>query len=76
MKELEKYKITINGHPVVKTNKLDIKLTKEQEEFYEQIATNNNKNSGSLQTSWDIDPYKEFKRKMKEQIKLGKYLLI
>ena len=73
---MKKYEIFINGAPVVKSDKFDIKLTKEQEEFYEQVATNNNKNSGRLHISWDIDPYAEFKRKMKEQIKPGKYLLI
>lgn len=50
----QKYKITINGHPVVKSDKLDIKLTKEQEEFYEQIAIKNMESSFSfdLRPNW------------------------
>lgn len=67
------YTMTLNGAPVriARSEEFKVELTPEQKkEFKEFKAMHTMKGaSGTLKVSWDLDPYREFKRKMKEQIK-------
>lgn len=61
------YVITLNGAPVriARSEEFKVELTPEQKKEFEAMRKGA---SGTLKVSWDLDPYKEFKRKMKEQI--------
>ena len=62
------YTITLNGAPVriARNEELKVELTPKQKKEFEAMRTRKGA-SGTLKVSWDLDPYKEFKRKMKEQ---------
>ena len=59
------YIITLNGQPIKRCNKLKIKLTPDQKKEYRKMKTRKGA-KGTLKVSWDIDPYKDFKKKMRE----------
>lgn len=67
------YIMTLNGAPVriARSEEFKVELSpKQKKEFKEFKAMRTRKGaSGTLKLSWDLDPYKEFKNKMKEQCK-------
>ena len=64
------YTMTLNGAPVriARSEEFKVELTPKQKKEFEAMRTRKDA-SGTLKVSWDLDPYKEFKSKMKEQIK-------
>lgn len=62
------YTITLNGSPIARSDTFNVKLTRKQKKEYKKMMTRKNA-SGSVSITWDLDPYKDFKNKMKEQIK-------
>lgn len=64
------YTMTLNGAPVkiARSEEFKVQLTPKQKKEFKAMRTRKGA-SGTLQVSWDLDPYKEFKKKMKEQIK-------
>ena len=62
------YIMTLNGTPIARSDTFKVKLTRKQKEAYKKMRTRKNA-SGSISINWDLDPYKEFKNKMKEQAK-------
>jgi hypothetical protein len=64
------FEVTFNGEPVKRATEFKVKLTKEQKKEYKKYKTNRRKTKGSLKLKWVIeDPYKEFKDKLKAQIR-------
>ncbi len=63
------YITTLNGAPVriARNEEFKVELTSKQKKEFEAMRTRKG-TSGTLKVSWDLDPYKVFKRKMKEQI--------
>ncbi len=64
------YIMTLNGAPVriTRSEEFKVELTPKQKKKFEAMR-NRKDTSGTIKFSWDLDPYKEFKNKMKEQIK-------
>ncbi len=62
------YTMTLNGSPIARSDIFNVKLTRKQKEEYKKMRTRKD-SSGSISISWDLDPYKDLKNKMKEQIK-------
>lgn len=64
------YITTLNSAPVriARNEEFKVELTPKQKKEFEAMRTRKDA-SGTLKVSWDLDPYKEFKNKMKEQIK-------
>jgi hypothetical protein len=64
------YTMTLNGAPVriARSEEFKVELTPKQKKEFKAMLTRKDA-SGTLKVSWDLDPYKEFKNKMKEQIK-------
>ncbi len=64
------YIMTLNGAPVriARNEEFKVELTPKQKKEFEAMRTRKGA-SGSLKVSWDLDPYREFKNKMKEQLK-------
>ena len=64
------YIMTLNGAPVriARSEEFKVELTPKQKKEFEAMRTRKGA-SGTLKVSWGLDPYKEFKNKMKEQCK-------
>ena len=64
------YITTLNGAPVriARNEEFKVELTPKQKKEFEAMRTRKGA-SGTIKVTWDLDPYKEFKKKMKEQIK-------
>lgn len=64
------YITTLNGAPVriARNEEFKVELTPKQKKEFEAMRTRKGA-SGTIIVTWDLDPYKEFKKKMKEQIK-------
>ena len=64
------YITTLNGAPVriARNEEFKVELTPKQKKEFEAMCTRKGA-SGTIKVTWDLDPYKEFKKKMKEQIK-------
>ena len=64
------FEVTFNGEPVKPATEFKVKFTKEQKKEYKKYKSNQRKTKGSLKLKWVIeDPYKEFKDKLKAQIR-------
>jgi hypothetical protein len=64
------FEVTYNGEPIKMATDFKVKLTKEQKKEYKKYKSNRKKNKGSIKLEWVIeDPYKEFKEKLKAQIR-------
>ena len=63
------YTMTLNGATVriARSEEFKVELTPKQKKEFEAMRTRKGAR-GTLKLSWDLDPYREFKRKMKEQI--------
>lgn len=64
------YIMTLNGAPVriARSEEFKVELTPKQKKEFEAMRTRKDA-SGTIKFSLDLDPYREFKNKMKEQIK-------